>query len=357
MKITRNSATENEDQRPLIPSPVTPTGFTPDADQPTRNLANSTAFTQTQKLPEFDKPQSNHSGVKWQRIQFPSNSVAYPAEYKNGIKVRAMDIATLALVHEAQQHKSQSALYDAMQHCIEMDIRNLTIPDFYFMIYWLRLTSYPRTPFVLQWTSRYGNSLSTTVTMSTLDIVYLKMTPDEYNMWKLKGLTFPTMRDQEFIAEGEFTLATKWMRDYSQYIYLPEPAQDPTEYTQQKIARFQEMGVDAMQDISDFASKINHGVVEEIPVKDDRFDLPKAIDFVSAEIESLTNMVENALALDSTDGASTEGLSQYIAIGQHIDNRTAELKNMQQALAAGTLYHPEQEVVALQVEDPTFLFP
>ena len=346
----------NVSEEKPIPSFVRPSGAQYE-EQP-NNYKNSSALS-SQELPSFVAP-DNPSTAQWVLRQFPSRCIPYLNELEGkGLYVRSMDVKTLSRVLAAQDAKSLTGLLDALQDLIKFPIRDLTVPDFYSFQYWLRLTSYPRSPLTVQWTSQYGDRITTTVTMSSFEVTELSMSRQEYMEWNAKGIAFPTMRDMESIKldENSTDAAEKWLSQYAQYIYIKDTSLiDSDEYTKLKRLELERLGIDVISLVKDFSDLMEHGVIEQVSVANDKFNLDEAILYIESEIKFNSQMIEASLTA-SGEPATADFFNRLTNLAAYVDNRTNQLKEMKEAKEQGKKYIPEKEVISVSASDPYFLFP
>ena len=264
---------------------------------------------------------------------------------------RPFNIKILASVSEAMISKSTDILLEALQPTLNYDIKSLTIADYYYLMYWLRLNSYPNSPLFVEWTSRYGNKQSTRVDMKSFEVTELKMTKQEYLQWISKGFCFPTMRDFVYQQNSELKESEKWMVSYAQYIVAADNKADD-KYMKRKIQAFEDMGVDAITEVTKFSEHMTHGVVEQVTTRDEKFDIDAAISFISNEIEELTKLVN--ITLEKGD---QEDILNITNLAKHVDSKRNELEDLQQHKEEDKTFIPIEEDVTLTIDDPSFLFP
>lgn len=300
----------------------------------------------------------------WQRQEVPSLGIPYGLATAS-IWVRPLTVPMLAQVHAAQvegqrnMFKALTMIIDALSPTIrDMDIRDLTVPDWHSHLYWLRLNSYPRSPFTVPWTSRYGNDNVSRVNSSHFEFEELEMTREKYAAWRKRGITFPTLRDMEMLTDPELNSATRWTITYAQYIHIDGPITN--DLMKRKIAMLEKGGPDLIAEINEFATEMSHGVVEQIKVRDDKFEINSAIEYIEKEVELLTDAL-NA-ALDKSDDAGSE-MQRMFNIGMRVTERNEELKTLKAVRENGGLdsmgrrFVPELEVVPLAKADAAILFP
>lgn len=326
--------------------------------------------TQSRLRNHSELPISSHTNVsnkdgkgEWVRQDFPSLGVPYGV---NAFWVKPLDVLTLSRLHAAQTvghdpnngQKAFTMMLDALQPTIkDFDIRNLTIPDYYAHLYWLRLNSYPRSPFTIPWRSKYGNENNTRVTKSNFEFQELQMSRTEYLRYQADGITFPTVRDMETMFDSTLTEDKRWMMNHAQYIFIPgEPSAD---WMELKIQKFIDMGADAITMITEFADKCVHGVIEQVTVRDDKFTLDGAISYIEDELKTFVSTLEAISGEDNTDVI----IGQMAMMHTFLDGRAEELKILKHVKENnglrpdGTVFEPDMEVVKLATANITMLFP
>lgn len=329
-------------------------GFSIDVDQPTPMTA-PTLSSSTANIP--DTHLTNDTGG-WTRQLFPSLGIPY--NRTEPFWVRALDIESLAKVHAAQRtgasdhSKAFTMMIDALDpHIKDFDIRDLTAPDFYSFLYWLRLNSYTRSPFTVNWTSKYGNENVTRLTQSSFEFKELALTRTEYVEWRKRGIAFPTVRDLEALTTEDLEDSDRWKMTYAQYIYLEGP---PTSDSMRlKVEKLAQLGPDAIPDINEFTELMTHGVVEQVKVRDAKFELLPALDYISNQVELVTGVLESAL--QQSDEGDTTGVQKFFHVHAHLEDLLRLQKDMKTAVETGSNYTPEEEVVTLEPANATTLFP
>lgn len=347
----------NVDDIPNIPDIPMPAGMVAEENQPVKGSIGTASqqqmrnrFSNTSSLSTSKDIDVGMMQDGWTSLEFPSRMIAYDVD---DIQVKPINVGILSRVHAAQQAKSFSLLIDAIQNCCNYDLRALTVPDFYYFMYWLRINSYPKSPLKVNWTSKYGNANSTITRMSHYDIKELEMTKEEYFGYLERGLCFPTIRETEYSMENEDTLPEdeKWLIGYAQYIYVEDNKPDHN-YIKRKIEHFKTLGNDILTDIEEFSSKMEHGVIEQVRVSDEKFELESAIKHMREEIETTSRLIEQA-----AESGELENIRALGGLAQHIDKRIEEVEALEKALEEGIEVTPDEEVVDIGVADATLLFP
>jgi hypothetical protein len=78
----------------------------------------------------------------------PSGFVPYDFD---DLLIRPFTIRELRLVSRAAQTGQYTNLLRAVDQCTDIDAYQLTIGDFYYVLLWLRVNSYPKTPLLVNW--------------------------------------------------------------------------------------------------------------------------------------------------------------------------------------------------------------
>ena len=81
--------------------------------------------------------------------ELPSNFKPYPG--RNHIMIRPFSVRELKLIARSIEHNNVDFITQAIDNCIDMDVYQLTIPDYFYLYYWFRIESYPNTPHYMEW--------------------------------------------------------------------------------------------------------------------------------------------------------------------------------------------------------------
>lgn len=306
--------------------------------------------------PSFPK---DKLGPEWKRVDFPSNLVPYKGVAE--IYLRPFEVADLEAIYDSIQTNNSSGYFDALDQCISMDIRDLTVPDFIYMQYWLRMSSYTKSPFLISWTSRYGENLEETLSTTNLQTIMLDMTREEYADWEAQGIVFPTLRDSEYILESipdnpEPNTPQKddWIMQNAQYIYLTPEELKQGRVMEQKIAKLRSnKDPDILASIQEFARISEHGVIEMIETTNKQFDPVKAIVFLRDQAKSLQTLARG-VADENEAIEQTAGILQLLNASEEF---IEEAKQIEDTLARGEEYLPRKENIALRQIQSMDMFP
>lgn len=80
--------------------------------------------------------------------ELPSNFIPY--DFKS-IYVRPFAVSELKLIARSIEQKSIDYITQAIDNCLDVDVYQLTIPDYFYLYYWFRIESYPSTPYYSHW--------------------------------------------------------------------------------------------------------------------------------------------------------------------------------------------------------------
>lgn len=109
----------------------------------------------------------------------PSNFHPYPD--RDRLLIRPFAITELKLVARAIETGDSDFITQAIDNCIDFPVTQLTIADYFYLYYWMRIQSYPNTPHYMEWkcdevheghTCNHENV--TPLTHKELKVVYLE---------------------------------------------------------------------------------------------------------------------------------------------------------------------------------------
>lgn len=222
----------------------------------TREKPVSTTENEVQPIKKIDKP-----AIKDARFSLignlPSNYMIYP--FKE-LQIRSFDISELELIAKSVIEKDDSFIFQAVDNCIDQSVYDLTEGDFEFILYWLRLHSYTRSPLMITWLCSKCSKKNLTRIMKTNIIIN---SIDE-NFEMPDNLTMPIMRDyakkSEMIKEvptnKAIISAASWVVGDSM---------------EEKLANMRKAGnIELYEEARHLASTLGaHGVSEEVMCKCD----------------------------------------------------------------------------------------
>jgi len=303
--------------------------------------------------PVYAKKTETADDATWIRQEVPSHCVPYVG--RNDIFIKAIDWSQLGMLSSASKNKSTTMMIDALAKSIRgVDIRDLTPPDFSFLMYNIRNISYPTTQMKVSFITRYGNEVLVPVNLKELEIAELAMTADEYKFYYDQGIQFPTVRDLEILFDPDLDEELKFTLEYAQYMRLDVEFDDNTDfsdYIEQKIAKLNEKGVEFTKIIDEFAEKATHGVKEEVRIRDPKFDPLKAADLFENQS---TNMVRGMNALVSNNKIEAGREAAAVAIMLIASELMDEAKKLRDRVEKGEKVEAEEETVAVMITATDF---
>lgn len=294
-------------------------------------------------------------GVKWQRLDFPSRNVFY-LDLKEDIYVRPLSVATVNNIYKSIERQSPALYFDALNEHISIDIRDLTYPDFVYFCYWLRIESFPKTPYTFNWVSRYGNT--NTVVMQTLPfkVHELQMTREEYLEYRALGIVMPSLREAEVLSnmneEDEGDRENRWAVNYAQYVDKGDHPLDQNLMRYKLDRLLSNPDASFIETIQEFSDKVTHGIDEVLVLRDQHFTIGKAISYLEGMVETMTELI--GAELHSNGGAPT---TETLAMADRLEYYSAELKELITARDNGEEYTPKEEEVVTRELRNVDMFP
>lgn len=261
------------------------------------------------------------------RFELPSRFLFYPFK---SLSIRRITFPDLLKINKATKGKVVSVLLDALQATIDRDIRDLTVPDFYAILFWHRLESYTKTPFMVRYVSKYGNTNEISITNTVIEEIQNKMTIERWLEWKEKGFRQPTVRDMEILDSANLSEEETWAYERAQYLQIVgEPSVEDPYGIKSIIEKMSNIPVETIESIREFSAESVHGIKESIQVKDEKFDADKR-----------ENDLKDILKYYEQSGASGTSLPFVIEV-------LRELKEISEAKGAGIKVEPTAQVVPL----------
>jgi len=302
----------------------------------------------------YSDAKASHSlGSEWVRQDLPSHYVPYTF---SDVFFKILDIPVLSQIWAAKVNGSFTLLVDALNNCVNIDIRNLTPEDFTLAMYWIRDNSLPRSSMEVEYTTRYNNTIKVNTRRSSMTIKELDMTKEEALQWRKKGIVFPTVRDAELIHNSEdLPEDKKWLLEYAQYVeYVPTPGiTDYSDYMDRKLERLNQMqrehGLEILAEIDDFSNRINHGVIERVRVKDKNFVPEDAIEYFMDQAKQINNAI-----LSIPESHISSSAPHILVLAQKAHEYVSEANEIKAKLERGEDVQPVEEVVVVQISATDF---
>lgn len=104
------------------------------------------------KVKEADVPLKKVKVIDGRHIKLedlPSNFLPYPD--RDHIMIRPFSVQELKLIARAIETGRVEYVVQAIDNCIDIDVDELALQDYFYLYYWLRIESYPNTPHYMEW--------------------------------------------------------------------------------------------------------------------------------------------------------------------------------------------------------------
>lgn len=161
--------------------------------------------------------------------ELPSRFLPYE---QRSLYIRPFSVLELKLIARSIELNSIDYITQAIDNCIDLDVYSLTIPDYFYLYYWLRIESYPNTPYYCNWEcnelqadkSVCGHKNVSPLTQNEMTVSYL-----ESNLITDSRLDYPRVRlledltiaalekkgSRQLFSSDDLLLveAAKWIKD------------------------------------------------------------------------------------------------------------------------------------------------
>lgn len=277
-------------------------------------------------------------------VRLPSNDVFYSAQ----VSMRPFAWEELWGIAQGIEDQNLTPIIDAIGSTVQfsevgLTVRDLTLPDFFYLMYMQRLLSYPSTPLTYSYVSRYGNAASFTVTETTLVTKILEESPEDYKKaWADRGLSPPRVKDLEALQGLVLSEEDTMLWDRAQWL--------AGNSIEEKIAHAKVRGIPALELVRDFKASpfYSYGVDEVYTVRDPLFQPTVYLSKLVSEYETQLALRQ---ALVGIQGPSSDDIDvldiSLVALKKEIDDLKQNLEN-------GIVVEPEEEDVRVTVNALTF---
>jgi len=297
-------------------------------------------FSEEVSTQDSDEFARSLKAQNYTRFQFLSGGVFYNGEQLFVRRFKGHDIKKMAL---AAEKDSVSYLLDVMADTTKgMDVRDLTSGDFKHLLYWHRLRSFTKRPWVRKWTSRYGNqNEEITEEMGKVLFKTHSMTEKDYKKYTDLGLAVPTMRVIEHLEKlgVDLSITDTYINTLAMYF--------KGNTWEEKINTFLEADADLIEASRELEELSEHGVEEVLTLKDKNFD-PKAY------ITKLRDGASN-LELLIPEYVRVGFEQQALEIRSNIEFMRFEADRIEKEIADGKEVQPEEEKIMLPMTAASFL--
>lgn len=260
------------------------------------NNGNVTAPPKTESQPHGLTPPPNFDS-RYQSIALPSSFLFYP--FKN-LHMRLLSVRDQFALYAGQVKGSTRATVDVVSSCINSSAYDLTVGDFYYILYELRLRSYTRAPLTVTWTCTAdkhlkmidesqidGMTLEQVSTVNRSDMIVSQISADRY-------VDIKAMEDRIFaeyglriepVRVGSWVEATESLADES-----PEDRAVVTFFDKYALSLSAQHGSikdrrelivnsvpDLLSELDLYIDMVDHGVTEKFHVKCKECGTPETV--------------------------------------------------------------------------------
>lgn len=218
-------------------------------------------------MPDVAATVVQHSDVQSYIVELPSGGVFYENKKKE-VKISPLVIAQVRQLESSQAIQDKSNQEREIANIVgrsihDFNVFDLTYEDYRFLLYWLRLNSFQRTPYTIQWAYTPEGETEERQVLSTIKISDFNVTECD-PMWS-------------------FDYGCMTVRDKVEILALPEEERKYAEYAcvlkgrdiQEKIQKLDLMPADYLSVIKLHIARSHHGVHETVTVEDKEAAVPK----------------------------------------------------------------------------------
>lgn len=272
-----------------------------------------------------NRPPNDQLDSRYIRIQMLSGCIFY--DFKE-VFIRPLDLQDLSQIYVAVTEENMSILIDVIDRCLSVNARKLTLPDFKYVMYWLRINSYPKSPFTIEWKSKYGNQNVTTINDLNLQIVNCPITEERARYWEERGFTSPNIGDFEYLQIADLTKNERWMYERAAQYCVGNTIEE-------KINKLMSLdgGLGGALLADEFSSElIDYGITEYVDVIDEKFTVQGWLTELNKRNEDLKRQIN--LSKDE---------KEIELFKTQVDSNTNEINNINLRLQAGEVVSAEKQ--------------
>jgi hypothetical protein len=242
------------------------------------------------------EPQKSFIDSGFERLFIPSNGVPYDF---GSVGIRPFKGKEIAKLYRAYKTDNFSLVIDAMNDCIDVDVREMTFPDLYYAMIFQRINSYNKSPLKIEWTSMYGNKQETILNVSDVKVNEIKINREEYQKWlqdseEIYGIKIriPTVREQEILNIEKLSDDDEWMFRRSQFLDIKVPPKvNHVDYLNKKL---ESMPLEFFEFLREFREACDHEVVEKLSLTDRLFEKEAAKAYLGKQVEVIYKAMDFA---------------------------------------------------------------
>ena len=191
-------------------------------------------------------------------VELPSQGIFYPNKKKhiivNLLKIKHVEML-YTVVNNPDEYEKYERLVAVINSCIaseDIDAYSLTVDDFKYILYWLRINSFPRSPQAVSW-EQNGKIENRIINESNLDLVIL----NESKKPLYAFLDYERTQDRIFALREKANL-NDYIRDNFSFI--------SGKNSEEKLENFRKLPVDYIIDIKMHRKTFFHGLNESVYV-------------------------------------------------------------------------------------------
>jgi hypothetical protein len=207
---------------------------------------------------------NNGSELTKTKISLPSLGKFYK-DGKDSVLVSSFSVKQIKQLYSANliknEYEKEANLVATIGESVhDFNVYELTVGDFEFIKYWIRLNTYKKSPITLRWHYKLAGvekEVVSTITESNMVVNQL-----ESHSVVPKGYGYTTVRDYlDILKEDDGDGSYAYVANYATYL--------SGKTLKEKLSSFEKMdGADVIPDIREYASKFEHGVEEYVVVED-----------------------------------------------------------------------------------------
>ena len=269
------------------------------------------------------------------KLILPSRGVFY--DNIKTIKVRGLTIQDGIQLKKYEQSKNISHLIDVIQQCIQsdMDIREVTLGDFIFIIVYIVINSCTDAIYNINWTSFYENKNTLQFLLSNLRANEVDIEALKREVPNFKELKFTPARVKHFEAletnkYDEKDPTNSWSKEDTEfYAYLIQFLDEPT--LEEQFIRGKALSLNSKEYnlLKKFVKVSDHSINPEIEVADIFFNPLEAIKTLTKREKLLENVknenFKHYRELSSEDTFNLDIIKQEIRRVQELLKSQAEI--------------------------------
>ncbi len=228
-------------------------------------------------------------------IALPSNYAVY--EDINLITIRRLSGAEAVRITTASQMRNISLQVATIGATLDVPIGQLWVADWRAVMFWHRIYSYKRVPYIAHWRSRRGNDNSTPLDFNTIDMRPMKISRNEWNeRFRSKRLRVPDMDDYCWFANTNLDIEDRsWFNRAQYFDFDPSIDRSTAEGAHaaqlDRIAKIKTDGIDIdlLQDVYDLVQLLaQHGPNWVFKARDAKYNAHEQCDELRQAIAELT---------------------------------------------------------------------